>query len=493
MDFKAVLAGYVQAFNSGDMDADSEKRFIPNSKALEWMLENVPLIDLPDKVIERAYYFRWWSFRKHIRKTEDGFVISEFLKDVPWAGKHNTISCAAGHHIYEGRWIKDPKYLDDYINFWLNGGGSLRSYSFWAADSVYKRYLVNGDIGLIERHFAALATNYSAWEQEHGDENGLFWQIDDREGMELSMAGAGHRPNINSYMYADARALSEMAALLGLCDIAKDFDKKAKNIKTLMLKTLWDKEAQFFKTYVSEKHQQIQLNSYKNNTTDAYTNQPLGLSPVEELYGYTPWYYGVMDDVSDSEYQQAWRFIVDPDYFAGPAGLATAPIKHPDFQRFHHHECAWDGPSWPYATCQALGAMAKLLRNNDKTPVSTKDYMNLVHQYAAAHKLGERDWIDENFDPITGEWLARKRLYEWDDPNKDRGQYYNHSSFCDLVISDVIGLQVNADGFYVKPLATDFPYFALIGVNVQGRVIDIYYDKDGSRYGKGAGLNLFSN
>jgi len=51
------------------------------------MRENVPLADLPDADMERTYYFRWWAYRKHIRRAPAGFVISEFQDDVPWAGK----------------------------------------------------------------------------------------------------------------------------------------------------------------------------------------------------------------------------------------------------------------------------------------------------------------------------------------------------------------------------------------------------------------------
>ena len=36
----------------------------------------------------------------YLKETPEGFVITEFLPDVPWAGKYNTISCPAGHHFY---------------------------------------------------------------------------------------------------------------------------------------------------------------------------------------------------------------------------------------------------------------------------------------------------------------------------------------------------------------------------------------------------------
>ena len=60
----------------------------------------------PDQEIEEIYHFRWWTFRKHIKDTPDGTVISEFLPQVSWSGKHNTISCPASHHFREGRLLR---------------------------------------------------------------------------------------------------------------------------------------------------------------------------------------------------------------------------------------------------------------------------------------------------------------------------------------------------------------------------------------------------
>ena len=80
---------YVDAFNEHDEELYAN---IPNAKAWEFLAANVPLMACPDKDIERTYYFRWWTYRKHVKKTPDGYVITEFLPKVPWSGKHNTIS-----------------------------------------------------------------------------------------------------------------------------------------------------------------------------------------------------------------------------------------------------------------------------------------------------------------------------------------------------------------------------------------------------------------
>ena len=105
---------YVDAFNQHDNEL--YVRHVPNAAAWEFLKTNIPLLDCPDKDIEEIYYFRWWTFRKAIRQTPDGFVVTEFLPTVGWAGKHNSINCTAGHHLHEGRWVNDPKYLDNYFD-----------------------------------------------------------------------------------------------------------------------------------------------------------------------------------------------------------------------------------------------------------------------------------------------------------------------------------------------------------------------------------------
>ena len=182
-----AVRDYVQTFNSTDHTHFGQA--ISNEAAADWMAGNVPLFECPDKEIEEIYHFRWWTFRKHIKQTPDGFVITEFLPKVNWSGKHNTISCPAGHHFREGRWIRDPQYLDDYAVFWFRKGGSPRRYSFWAADAIYHRALVHGDFSQAIDLLPDLVANYEAWEQSRLEPDGLFWQIDDRDGMEVSIGG----------------------------------------------------------------------------------------------------------------------------------------------------------------------------------------------------------------------------------------------------------------------------------------------------------------
>ena len=481
------LRHYIDTFNQNDNELYVQH--IPNSAAWEFLRANVPLLDCPDKELEEIYYFRWWTFRKAIKQTPDGFVITEFLPKVGWAGKHNTINCPAGHHLREGRWLADPKYLDDYTTFWFRKGGKVRSYSFWAADSVWARTQVTGDDRLARDLLPDLVRNYEEWEGDHRDANGLFWQVDGRDGMEVSISGAlhpkyqGYRATINSYMYGDAMAIAQIAERVGQKEVAETFRAKAVQIKRLTQEKLWDAEAGFFKVLPR--------------------GEETKLSDARELHGYTPWYF----NLPDADKSIAWKQLLDPQGFYAPFGPTTAEQRHPKFAiSYQGHECQWNGPSWPFATAITLTALANLLNNYDQKVITKENYLDLLKIYAKSHHQKREDgrvvpWIDENLNPANGDWISRTRLKTWKNGTWDarkggeeRGKDYNHSTFCDLVISGLVGLRPRADETVeVNPLVPEgmWDYFCMDQIRYHGHWLTILFDKTGKHYGKGSGLRVF--
>ena len=484
-----ALQRYVESFNAGDKELYVQH--IPNAAALDFLKNNVPLLDCPDKEIEETYYFRWWTYRKAIKQTPDGFIITEFLPKVSWAGKNNSINCAAGHHLHEGRWLADPRYLDDYSLFWFRKGGDARRYSFWAAASIWARAQVTGDDRLAKDLLPDLIKNYESWEGDHRDPNGLFWQVDDRDGMEVSISGAlqpkhqGYRATINSYMYGDALAIAQIAERTGQKDVADRFRVKAAEIKKLVQEKLWDPEARFFKVLPRGENTQ--------------------LSDAREEHGYTPWYF----NLPDADRAVAWKQLMDPKGFCAPFGPTTAEQRHPQFAvSYQGHECQWNGPSWPFSTAVTLTALANLLNAQPQDAVSRKDYFETLKIYARSHRLKLDDgrtvpWIDENLNPATGDWISRTRLKSWKNGTWDagkggeeRGKDYNHSTFCDLVISGLVGLRPRADETVeVNPLVPEgaWDYFCLDQIRYHGRWLTILYDKTGERYKRGKGLRVFAD
>lgn len=492
VEFNDSWAKYVSEFN--EYDEEYYTNAIPNSAAEKFLRENAPSFTCPDKELERIYHFRWWTYRKHLRRSSSGgWVVTEFLPDVYWAGSDNTISCPLGHQIREGRWLRNKDFINDYMRFMASKGtiNGPRSYTCWLGVCLIDGAKVTGDFSLCDSLFEKLVKNYETWEKGWLDrtkfnvgfnpEKQMFHQCGDREGTEFALSPDGARPMVNAAMWAEACAIAYMAKRRGEKNLAERFEKKASALAKNIKKNLWNEEKQFF--------------------TAADTNGVL--SSVCELHGFAPFYFRMP---LEAKYANAWRGLMEESGFYAPKGLTFPARSTPGFDvepNYNGHECLWNGPSWPYATSIALTALCEELQSSNSAalPVQASDFVKLLKQYAAQHKLVRDDgievpWIDENLHPFTGEWLARHILIEQKRRGikklhyLERGKDYNHSTFCDLVISGLCGFVPQIDGtIKIKPLAPrSWDWWRLEGVRYHNHDITVLFDKDGTRFGMGKGL-----
>jgi len=493
------LKAYVDRFNA--LEREDIVNAIPDAETVEFLRHNVPRFECPDPQLEEVYYYRWWTYRKHIKATPDGFVVTEFLPKVGWAKKHNTINCPAGHHLYEGRWLRDPKYLNDYTRFYFgNGGdagGTTKGYSNWVVDGIYARFLVNADRNFVVALLDGMVANHEAWGRDNARggvwqksrrlENGLYWQVDSWEGQEHSIGGTGIRPPINSYMFASAVALSHIAELAGRLELAARFRSEAEGLRELVQQQLWDDEAKSFKT-IRYEPMGAQYNNRKAEPCEQ--NQRV---KVREIFGYVPWYFNL--PAGGKGYEEAWRQLTDPQGFLGVYGPTVAERRHPNFF-INGGGCMWCGASWPYATSQTLTALANLLNNYRQNVIGRREYFATLRAYARSHYFQKDDgtvvpWVDESVNPDTGKWIVGGGKFP-----KTRGRYYNHSTFCDLIITGLVGLRPRADDTVeVNPLVPEgvWDWFCLDNIPYHGRTLTILWDKTGQRYGRGAGLRLLAD
>jgi hypothetical protein len=465
-----LIHRHVAYFNA--MEDEPIVNAVPNAQAAAWMQANVPLFESPDAEFDQTYYFRWWALRKHLRKAPDGspalagwngYVFTEFIN------RASPVSSALGHHLMDGRWLHDSRYHDDYVRYWLRGDGgkpipALYMYSSWLQFALYQRYLVNQDRAFVLSLFDDLVRDYRHWESEKQLPNGLFWQYDVRDAMEESISGSrtkrNIRPPLNSYMYGNANAMVGIARLAGRNDLAEAFAAKGRTLRALTQEALWHPEAKFFQVRLEEGP----------------------LAEVREQIGYIPWYFHLPE--TGKGYEEAWRQLNDPRGFGAPFGITTAERRHPRFRAHGIGTCEWDGALWPYATSQTLTAMANLLRDYAQDAVTTRDYFDALLTYARSHRFDGKPYIGEYQDEVNGVWLKG---------NHPRSRWYNHSTFADLVISGLAGLRPRADDVVeVHPLLPEgaWPWFCLDNVKYHGRTLTIIWDRDGRRYGRGAGLTV---
>jgi len=459
---------FVDYFNR--MEDENIVQAIPNAQSWDWMKSNIPLFDCPQDNFVEMYYYRWWSYRKHIKETPAGYGITEFLVQRSYSDKYNLIACAIGHHLYEGRWLKEKKYIQDYLKVWYRGneGKSLskvHKFSSWTPDALYNSFLINSDTAYIKDMYSDMEDCYLYWETNNRLDNGLFWQEDVKDGMEESVSGGrkvkNARPTINSYMYGNAIAMAEMALVLGKKDKAEYYSKKAEEIKYLVQNRLWNPYHDFFET------------RWANDT----------ISYAREAIGYIPWYF----NLPDKGYEKAWLQISDEQGFLSPYGLTTAERRHPTFRSRGVGKCEWDGAVWPFATSQTLTAMANLLNNYSQNYVDDSLYFRHLELYVESQYHRGRPYIGEYHDEITGYWLKG---------DQERSRYYNHSTFNDMIITGLVGLRPDkGNSLIINPLLPKgkWDWFCLDKVNYKGKSLSIVWDKNGTKYSKGKGLMVFKD
>ncbi len=458
----------VARFNA--MENEPVINLVSNSQSALWLRAEIPLFECPDPTVEEIYYFRWWAFRKHLRRGADTggrYVFTEFIT------RSKPVSSALGHHLAEGRWLRDSKYLDETVLYWLRGGVGgqsqthLHKYSQWLAHAIYTRACVTGDerfaVGLLDD----LVRDYQNWTQEKQRPDGLFWQYDVWDAMEESISGSrtkkNIRPTINSYMFGNAQAIAAIANWARRIDLASDFTDKASRLQRITLATLWDAKAQFFKV------------RYEDGI----------FSDAREAIGLIPWYFGLPR--KQEGYEVAWAQLIDPQGFRGAMGLTTAERRHAGFRTHGTGKCEWDGPVWPFATTQTLVALGNVLRDYPTDVISRRDYFEAFKTYVRSHHYDGLPYIGEYHDETTGEWLKGR---------DERSRYYNHSTFADLVITGVVGLRPRSDDCVeIHPLLPDgeWSWFKLDRVRYHGRELTIIWDEFGQRFGRGAGLQVFAD
>jgi hypothetical protein len=458
----------------------------------DWFARHVPAWDSPDAELNTTYYYRWELLTKHLTygSPQSGYSFTEFIDRPFWSGAYGAISCPAGHQLYEARWLRDPQVVRDYGRYWFRTPGAQpRRYSCWLADALWAAHCVHPDRAYLQELLPDLQANFAAWEESNFVPGvGMFWQTGHDDGMEYNInsrqtsdivrGAPGYRVTLNSYLWADAKAIERIARLSGDAATAEGFAAKAAALKQALQSQLWDpRRAFFFQKFQRDElldGQRVAAGSLTYQT-GKYAGSPHG----RELYGYVPWQF----NLPDRGFEEAWKFLMDEKYFRARFGPTTTERGDPQFL-VTKSCCWWSGQSWPYATTQTLAAMANLLCNYTQQHVTKADYYQLLRTYSLTHRKAGRPYLAEAANPDTGSWEGYDAYHH--------SEHYFHSAFCDLVVTGLVGIKPRDDEVLeVQPLAPDeWDYFALDGVAYRGREVAVVWDRLGTRYGLGPGLHL---
>lgn len=460
----------------------------------QWYKQSIPFFDCPDKQLTTTYYYRWELLTKHLvyGSPKDGYTFTEFIDRPFWSGKYGAISCPAGHQLYEARWLRSPRVGFDFARYWFRTAGAQpRRYSCWIADAVGALNSVHPCQAFVQDLLPDLVKNYQAWEDKHfvagagmfwqnGHDDGMEYNINSRQTQDILRGAPGFRPTLNSYMWADAKAIANVARQAGQADFADKFEQKAADLKRHLQSSLWDSKRQFFL------HRNMNRESRDGFDVAAgsliyESGKYAGSEHGREEIGYVPWQFNLPDD--GAGYEAAWKFLMDENYFAAKFGPRTVELNDPQYY-LSPSCCWWSGHSWPYATAQTLKAMANLLQNYQQNFVTRRDYVSLMSTFANSHRKNELPYIAEACHPDTGSWDGHDGF--------NHSEHYFHSSFIDLVLTGAIGIRTqNETQLSIDPLADSWDYFAVDNLRFRGHDLSIVWDKTGQHYNQGDGFRIF--
>lgn len=464
-----------------------------DNRDFEWYEANVPIFECPDPDITTTYYYRWDLLTKHLTygSPNSGYSFTEFIDRPFWSGAYGAISCPAGHQIYEARWLRSPRYAQDYARYWLKTPGAQpRNYSTWLADSMWASHQVHPNQSELTELLPDIIKNHEGWVARHFDAKvGLFWQTGHDDGMEFNinsrqtqdiLRGApSYRPSFNAYMWADMQAIARIAVLAKKPEIAKEYLTKADQLKTKMFELMWDPKRKFFFP-VLRNDEEREGHKLKALTRTYESGEFAGDPHGRELIGYVPWQFSMIK--GESEYDIAWKKLMDRDGFFADFGPSTVERNDPMFL-LKNSCCWWSGQSWPYATTQTLKGLANHLQSGGKA-LSKEDYLKSVQIYAKSHRKDGKPYLAEALHPDTGSFEGHDGY--------NHSEHYFHSGYCDLIITGLVGVVPRDDDVLeVRPLAPEnWDYFALDALPYRGHQIGVFWDKSGTRYTYGKGLHL---
>lgn len=185
---------------------------------LDFLQKNIPVFSCSDPGITKVYNYRWWMISKHLKEyndPEDGkkyWVVTEFFGVKPWASLSGAITCPAGHQFYDVRWLRDPKYLRSYADYFMRGSASRLNqrenanfltylsrpeshhFSSWMINGIEAYLKIHPDTSWLKGILPHLEKHQQVWDnlftvQRPGAKtDGMYKILDLYDGMEFSLS-----------------------------------------------------------------------------------------------------------------------------------------------------------------------------------------------------------------------------------------------------------------------------------------------------------------
>ncbi len=479
-----------------------------------WFDANLAYFDCSDPWVRKMYYHRAYVLRKNMLDPKLGRMQWPTQSEGRWRSTWypNVISYGAAHQIREARWLRDRKYWQGQLRTWAENakadgvypghvtakGPAGSQYADWISSTAWEGQLVHPDDAFLSQVVEKLAANVWGWQREKDPDGDGLLAVDSHwwTGMEYqpsffyfsdykvskdfaqpALPVTLERVDLTSYNYGNALAVARIYRRLGQAAKARDFDDLAAKIEAAVLAKMWRPEKQFFYSLRAEDDK---------------------VADVKEVIGVYPFYFGLVP--WGKGYESAWKSILDPAQFWTKWPVASASRECPAYSQTNWPGdgraagCMWNGPTWPHANSLVMTAMARTLRATRDRSVAgsplARDHLWALFTSFTRAQFRNQDlrypWTGEFYNGETGQWKTVERDY-------------NHSTWLDILIPDLLGLVPRDDDMLeIDPLLPEsaLSFFILDGQRYHGHDVTIVWDAGASgspdQFGDGRkGLDLY--
>ncbi len=459
-----------------------------------WFDAKVPFFDCSNPWVRKMYDHRAYLLRKNTVAPKLGRMQWPTQSEGRWRSTWyaNVISYGAGHQIREARWLRDPKYTQGHLRTWVTNeksdgvypshvrpnGPADGQYTDWITSTAWDISLVHPDRAFLANVVEALAANVRGWQKTCDPDGDGLLEVNSHwwTGMEYQPSFfyfSGYttsrdfhgpaqpvpleRVDLTAYNYGNAVAVARIYRMLGKPDRAKEFDELADKIADALIAKMWRPEKPFF---------------YSLRASDD------AVADVKEVIGVYPFYFGMVP--WGKGYESAWASILDPNQFWTTWPVASVSKECPAYSQRNWpgdgraSTCMWNGPTWPHADSLVMTAMARTLRASrdhglTDSPLKKEHLWKLFLSFTKAQYRDQdlgRPWTGEFYDGETARWKTGERDY-------------NHSTWLDILIPELIGLVPRDDDrLEIDPMLPigALDWFVLDGVRYHGHDIAIVWD-----------------
>ncbi|WAT15978.1 Ig-like domain-containing protein [Xanthomonas fragariae] len=461
-----------------------------------WWVDNVPYLDTPEENITKSLFYRWWVLRFNFLDANvpgNDYQFPVAIEGV--LGYNNAIVLTTGMFLDDLKYLRDPLYA---YGSWLSagetaGGGKYtdnpgspenwsNSYAQYITASAWRSMQIHGGPAALAEKLARYGSGdvdglLAAYDLNH---NGLIeydWAAmtgNDADAVSFDWAEQHGEIRMDrtesAYLYANAQAAAQAAALAGDTATAQRMQATARRIRKAVLEVLWQDR--------SETADSVGLHGDLLKHRQA--KGPRLAVDWKETNNYYPFSVGLMPKQGDADYDP--KYVRALRLFADAAQYPLFPFYTANQVDMQARGSGADAGSNNFSTINATVAFrlfGEALRDYPSAYLNAHSYRKLLYWNAWAPYInGDNRYPDQNEFWAKGSarnggkigyrsWIHHTQL--------------GATNF--TMIEDAMGLRPRSDDkIELYPIDIGWEHFAADNLRYRDRNLSIVWDRNGTHY-----------